>query len=188
MALVDIIKKIEADSESEAGALIAQAQQEADAIREESKKQLTALESEAEKTRTRRAGRVREHLLAKARHEAQFMHSSFKNDRIEGVFDSVKSKLLAMPEADYAHLVESSLKGMPKSATFQVAAEREKETKKILEKNGVSGASIETAPEGTLLGGFRALTKTEEYDASFTGLLKDLREQHKPRVAQELFS
>jgi len=188
MALVDIIKKIENDSESEASAIIAKAQQEADAIRQETKRHVSEAESEAEKTRERRAGRVREHILAKARHQAQFMHSSFKNDRIEDVFNGVAEKLIALSETDYARFIEKTLKKAPKGAEFYVAHERSKETKNILEKHGVDGKSITIAPEGALLGGYRAATKTEEYDASFVGLLQNLREQHKSRVAQELFS
>lgn len=188
MALVDIIKKIEADAESEAQSIVAQAKQESDTIRQEMNREVSHAENEAEKARKRRAARVREHLLARARHEAQFMYSSFQNERIEDVFIRVQEKLMGLSEADYTHFIEKTLKEVPTGAEFEVAHEREKETKKILEKHGVSAKDIHVASEGALLGGYRAATKTEEYDMSFVGLLQNLREQYKSRVAQELFS
>ena len=190
MALSDIMNAITAEAEAELAAIAAARDAELAAIQAKAAEHTLTRTKAAEHDRQRRADKVAERILAKARHQASFITTGAVQAELTAVFTAVAEQLTALDTMSYTTYLEKQWATLPAadatSGTFQIAAERADETQPFLIGKGVVPARITATPG--LQGGFVLTTATREYDCSFRGLLAHLTHTERVTVSQKLAS
>ncbi|MBS3903541.1 MAG: V-type ATP synthase subunit E [Anaplasmataceae bacterium] len=187
MALHDIIDKITSDAEREVKNILDAAEAEIKTIEKEAKKKLETIAAEAEITRTRRASKVLERIMTKARHEAKMRRDENLRSLVDGVFEKVEEKLSQIPDDKYHNFLEKSLKDLPnEKGVFYIAPEKEKETLEVIKKSSHKDSEIKIENEGTLKGGFVFSTRDREFDYSFTSLLRALCKEKEVEISNKI--
>lgn len=186
MALPDIIEKLQSDATAEVANITAVAATEIESIKSKNEMVLKAQTEEAAGDRARRAEKVAERILAKARHQAAFIETAAIQAELEAVFSAAEKQLAGLPDDAYLSYLEKSFAELPKDdkATFVVAAEKKEATTDFLKKKGVDASAI-SETKG-LKGGFVMNTESREYDSSFTGLLNFLRTEKSVAISQSV--
>lgn len=187
MALQDIITTLTAEAEAE----IAEIARSRDAEIANISAQLAAYTKtrteEAAADRARRAEKVAERILAKARHQATFITTGGAEADVEAVFQAMETLLCDLPDANYRVFLSTKWNSLPANAatmSFKIAAERAEATEAMLRSHNVPSTAI--TPAAGLLGGFVAITDTLEIDCSFSGILKQLRQTDTILISQQL--
>lgn len=189
MALKDILQKIEADAtleikavQDEAAATVATITATSDATYE------TAV-AEGQSMVERRASKITERIISRARHNVQFIEEGIKRTHLDGIFTAFKSKLEAMSDVEYAKFVDLKFSQLVSTdGTFTVGGPREAETRAQLIKQGVKADAIKNSPEKTISGGFIFSTNETEQDFSFERIVEIARNTEELTVSHTLFS
>jgi vacuolar-type H+-ATPase subunit E/Vma4 len=188
MALTDIINAITAEAEAELAAIAANRDTEVAAIQATLAEYTATKTAAAARDRQRRADKVAERILAKARHHASFITTGAVQAELEAVFAAAATQLAALDGTTYNTYLEKQWATLPAqdatTGTYQVAAERAEETQAFLAAKGVAAAHI--VPASGLHGGFVLATSTREYDCSFRGLLTQLEHTERVTISQKL--
>lgn len=112
MALADIIKRIESDTESEAREIVSSAMAEADRLRQEATRVVTtAVEHELERVRTEVAESVRTR-VATARLNGRDLVIGEKRAFIDRAIAGAISRIEELPDEDYAALLAREVAGV----------------------------------------------------------------------------
>lgn len=189
MALHDIIDKITSDAEREVKNILGAAETEVKAIERKGKHELEALTAEAEIARTRRASKVAERIMTKARHEAKMKQDESLRSLVDAVFEKVEEKLSQISDKKYHDFLEKNLKTLPhEKGVFHIAPEKEKETQEAIKKSSHKDSEIKVENKGALKGGFIFSTKDKEFDYSFRSLLQVLRREKEVEISKKIIA
>lgn len=188
MALQDIIQKIRSDGAADVQAI--------EDTRDAELATIASLRDEAMAKRNkvagfdtaRRATKVAERLLSKARHQIQLIAGSAERAKLEAVFGAIKDELTTLDGRSYETFLDKQLNGLPATSggRFLVAKATAQVTKTFLASKGVPLDAIETETENNLLGGFVFMTDKQEFDCSFQGLLRNIRDHQAVEIAHKL--
>jgi V/A-type H+-transporting ATPase subunit E len=196
MAIEDIIKKIETDSEEKANSRKAEAEAEAkkilDRAREEAKEKRCAILKKGEEE----AERIRRRTLQIADLEVRKIILSAKRQVISDVFEQVRNRLEELK--NYQDLVGKMLLAGAETGEEEVmisARDNDRIDQKFIDsintklpKQGKKGAlklAKETIP---ITGGFVLRRGKVEIDNSFGSLIKSRKDELEIKVAEILFS
>lgn len=186
MALQDILQKLRSDTEAEIARITSACEHDIAEVKQKNDLYLVGRKNAATVDAERRANKVAERILSKARHQATFIETAAVQAELELVFKTVHTKLVALAPEAYEVYLAKQFATLPKlsHATYHVAAERADATTDFLHKNGVDKKDIETATG--LLGGFVVATSDREYDYSFAGLLQKIRNEQAVAISKQL--
>ncbi len=187
MALNDIITTLNSDAAAEIAAIALARDTEIADIKATYIAYTEKRTREAVSDSQRRAEKVTERILAKARHQVTFITIGAIQSEIEAVFVEAQALLTNLSAEDYRIFLDRRFGELPHDkagATYTIAVERAEETQRFLISNGVDATVIKT---GTgLIGGFIMSTATREYNHSFTGALDYLRTTQTVHISQQL--
>lgn len=186
MALQDILDRLKSDAKAEIAAINSARDLEIENLKKKAETETTKRSEVAMSDRERRADKVAERILSKARHQASFIETSAVQTELEAVFSEVSKMLSSLNDSDYTSYLEQSFTSLPKAKTTQffVAKEKEDATTSFLTKKGVSSDAIKS--KDGLLGGFVMNTTDREYDYSFVGLIKTLRDTKSVEISKRI--
>ncbi len=127
MALEDLLKRIDAQGESEAKAILTEAEERALALRRESEAELAALSDELQKNAERRTDAERERLLSQARLKTRLGILSERQQAVEKVFAEARRRVLSLGGEQKVRLYQGLLKqAEPDGDEELLPAEKEK--------------------------------------------------------------
>lgn len=187
MALTDIINTLKADAAKEIDAIATARDTEIAEIKAAFVAHTERRTKEAASDSQRRADKVAERILAKARHHASFIETGAVQAELEAVFAALKEQLLNLSAAEYRMYLDKQWASLPTAVTdgtFLIATERAADTQAFLTEHGVAATAI--TPTTGLLGGFVLSTPTREYNHSFAGLLEHLASTKRVEISQQL--
>jgi len=190
MALQDILIKIRADGEADVQAIEAARDADLAAITNLNDNLVTERIKIGDEDASRRASKVAERILSKARHQVQIIAGNVEQKKLEAVFSAIATELSSLDQKSYeAFLTDqfSKLK-LTDNGSFVVAKSRGPATTAFLAANGIRPDSIKSESDNSLLGGFVYATDKQEFDCSFRGLLQNIRHRHAVEIAGKLIS
>jgi V/A-type H+/Na+-transporting ATPase subunit E len=109
MAVEDILKRIEADAETEARAILESAQAEADSTSEQARKRVDGEREKLLSVAKQRAGEERNRIVTLARLEARRDELSEKQKLIDLVFERTRERIIKMGRDEYRRLIAAFL-------------------------------------------------------------------------------
>lgn len=196
MALDDIIKKIETDSQQKIDKLKAGAETEASQIIERAKKEAEDKRHSILRKGEEEAERNRKRILQIADLEARKIILSAKRDVISDTFEQARQKLDGME--NYSDLIQKMLLAGVETGEEEVVVSADDKKKigskliasvnselKIQGKKGKLSLAKDDAP---ITGGFILRRGKVEMDSSFTSLIKSQKDELEIKVAEILFS
>ena len=196
MALDDIIKKIEADSEEKINKLKADAEAEANKILEAAKKEAEDKRHSILKKGEEEAERNRKRILQIADLQARKIILSAKRQVISDTFEQARAKLDGMK--NYRDLIQKMLVAGVETGEEEVAIsakDRKHIDKKLIDSvnkdiqnQGKKGALTLAKDDAPISGGFILRRGKVEMDYSFTSLIKSQKDELEIKVAEILFS
>ncbi len=187
MALQDIINTLTAEAEAEIAAIALERDTEVAHITAQLESYTNERTTAAATDRARRAEKIAERILAKARHQAAFIATGGAQQAVEVVFAEIEQLLRTLPEADYQAFLAAQWHALPTltgTIRFKVAEERLDTTRTFLLSQGVAESAI--TPVTGLYGGFVVETDTHEVDCSFAGILRTTRLTDTVHISQQL--
>jgi vacuolar-type H+-ATPase subunit E/Vma4 len=186
MALQDILQKLRSDTEAEIAQITLACESDCAEVLKKNELYFVNRTHAATVDCERRASKVAERILSKARHQATFIETAAVQADLELVFLTLQQQLLELPPADYSNYLEARFASLPSlnEAMYQVASERAEVTTEFLVKKGIATSAIQ--PTSGLLGGFIVATDDREYDFSFTGLLKKIRTEQSVEISKQV--
>jgi V/A-type H+-transporting ATPase subunit E len=193
MAVEDILKKIAADAESEAAAILAEAKRGADDAAARAR-QKAASDRERLGARARqRAEEERNRVVTLARLEARRALLAEKRALIEKVFEEARKAVIAMPTDAYRALIRTYLARTVEPGDEEVIL-AEGETR--IDQAFLDGVARETGRKGRLIlsaerrpigAGFVLRRGNTETNCGLDSILRDARERLETEVARILF-
>lgn len=187
MALQDIISTLTAEAEAEIATIQLNRDTEVARITAQLESYTKDRTAAAAAERARRAEKVAERILAKARHQAAFILTGGAQQAVESVFTEIEKCLCNLSAPEYQSFLAGQWRTMPTvtgTVRYVVATEREETTRAFLLSHGVAESAISSAPG--LQGGFIAETDTHEIDCSFTGTIQSIRDTATVHISQQL--
>ncbi len=196
MALDDIIKKIETDSQEKVNKFKAEAEAEANKILEAAKKEAESKRHLILRKGEEEAERSRKRILQIADLQARKVILSAKRQVISDTFEQARAKLDGMK--NYRDLIQKMLIAGVETGEEEVAIsakDRKHIDKKLIDsvnkdiqKQGKKGALTLAADDAPITGGFILRKGKVEMDFSFTSLIKSQKDELEIKVAEILFS
>lgn len=187
MALSNIIEALNRDAAEEIALIAAERDTEIARITADYETYVAKHTAETAHDRERRSSKVAERILAKARHQANFITTGAIEKELEAVFSTAKTELLSIDTPTYLNFLEKQWQGLTpvtNEMSFLVAEERAEVTTDFLIQKGVAPSTIDTL--SGLLGGFIVSTDTREFDHSFKGILAQLKTTQAVAISKQL--
>jgi V/A-type H+-transporting ATPase subunit E len=192
MAVEDILKKIEADAEEEALAILGRAHSEAEAIATEARKRADAQRKKLESASKQRADEERNRIVTLARLEARREVLTEKQRLIDRVFEETRARVLKMARDDYQRLMETFMMSVAEPGECEVIVDPDESRidQAFLDRvsAAVSGCSLRLSDERRAMGGgFVLKSGRVETNCTLDTILGDARERLETDVAEALF-
>jgi V/A-type H+/Na+-transporting ATPase subunit E len=193
MAVEDILKRIEADAEEEAGRILAEGRKEAEKVRSEAASRADARRKELEAAAKRRADEERNRITTLARLAARRELLDAKRALIDSVFEEAANRIVKMPKDKYRAFIEGLLEESVESGDEEVLiGEGEEridqsfldEVSKRLKKGKGLKLSDERRP---IRAGFVLRSGRVETNCALSTILRGARERVETEVAAALF-
>lgn len=196
MALDDIIKKIEADSEEEVNRLKTHAEAEAEKLLEKAKEKAEGKRRVILKRGEEEAERIRKRILQIADLDVRKIILTAKRQVITDVFEQARKKL--EDAENYRDLFSKMLPSGVETGDEEVLISA-RDKKRIdqnlidsvnseLKKQGKKGKLTLAKEDASISGGFILRKGKIEIDGSFSSLIKSQRDELEIRVGKILFS
>jgi len=196
MAIEDIIKKIESDSEEKANNLKADAEAVAKGILEQAREEAKEKRCVILKKGEEEAERVRRRILQIADLDVRKIILSAKRQVISDAFDQVRNRLDELK--NYRDLVYKMLLAVVETGDEEVVISTRDNSRidqnfinsinQELQKRGKKGALKLAKEKAPITGGFVLRRGKVELDNSFSSLIKSQKDELEIKVAEILFS
>ncbi|MFH1401396.1 MAG: hypothetical protein ABIG40_00255 [Parcubacteria group bacterium] len=186
MALADILKKIEEETELKVSQTKKEAELKLKEIEEEGNKNIKNRQEQVKKEAERNAEKIITRARFENEQEAQGLILKKKHQIVDEVFSRALEKLGDLDGVAYEEFLGKLYREIPDSSrgSIHVASKREEETKKFFSKKNVPvGGIIES------IGGFVFKSPDMEIDNTFESLIKrDVWEKTEMEIIDFLFS
>jgi len=194
MAIEDILKKIEEETEAECEKILAEARAEADRIEKEYRKKAEELKKELFEKAEARAKEEEKRLLVNEQLALRKALLSKKGELLEKVYSTAKEKIRALPEKEYLEIISglvlsSAISGTEELVVPQSQGELFSESflKSLNDRFG-NGAKFAISQEsGEFDWGVILREKQREIDLTLDVIFAQIIEKIESRIAEVLF-
>ncbi|MFH1501706.1 MAG: V-type ATP synthase subunit E [Candidatus Eisenbacteria bacterium] len=193
MAVLDILRKIAADADEEAGKILEQARAEADTIAAQGRAKAEAQREKLEGAARQRAVEERNRIITHAKLSSRRDVLTEKQRLIDRVFEDTRKSIVNMGRDEYQRLIASFLEGAAESAECEIIVDPQ-ETRidqAFLDRiaAGIDGCTFRMSDERRPIGGGFVLKRGRtETNCTLETILRDARERLESEVAKTLFS
>jgi V/A-type H+-transporting ATPase subunit E len=198
MALDDILRKIKADAQAEADAILSAAHAERERVLQEAGRRAQAAAQRIEATGRTRADEAKRKDLATANVEVRRIVLEAKRQVLNEVFERALDRLGDLPDGEYRELLAGlAAQGALSGSEQIVVSQRDRErlgdgfpamVNQLLQARGLPGNLSYSQRTRALRGGLVLSAGDIEMNMSFERTLASLRESLEPEVATTLFS
>ena len=189
MSVTDIVEKIAADAEAQAARILADAATQVTEIEQGAERQKAALQNEWEQKREVAVSRVRQTIVAQARHLAQQRVQTAKRKAVDAALEAAYEALRQEPQAAYEARYSALLSALTLDGAVETVwapVQRQESTVAILGACGIAGVTVEV--DDAIDAGLVVRAGARRYDITLYRVFTAKRPELEILVAQRLLN